>query len=699
MTSPRVLLLIPPGWNYVWQPHLNLPSLAAYLREYGCDVRQGDLNLALVESMSESAGAEPWHARMVSAFRKLDDRTALDPEEQMRYLTLAWAACQTTDTFASNLRKAMESLRNPTSYYHLPSCARHSALVNRIWEMVWASLEQGSPEERVATLRAWLEQTDNPFLPFLQHQLNDLLPWQPDVLVLSIYYPRQLPAALTLASLTKKADSRIFVVLEGRVPTALASLWPQQTELFEYIDGVIVGQSEQPLLSLARCRWKRGVLTLVPNLIHGHRSILHVNPRQTPLPAEALPVPDFEGLPLGRYLAPRLVLPVQAARGCFWGRCRFCTYDRERDYSVYQPRSARRLGETIERLAAKYGTAFFTFVDEAVAPDLLEQVADEILRRGLQVWWHAQTRPEKGLTQARCERLAQAGCVSLQFCFETASDALSAQMDMGLQRAERAAALAHCAQAGILTHVFVVMGLPGESREQMQETKRFVIENQEVIHGLSVERHLLGRRSLLAQDGAREFGLRADSTLLHCPGHPDYGLRPEEIDEQVRLLRQAARQRFPAFGASYFPSLLYVTHYNSRNVRNIVQRSAQLVPDGTAGLGGPLPRRRSDVVSGTFHFEIEALKRGAALGEPLARRQERPLTYVLDGSAGPVMRTTALVARVLELADGCRPPEEIAASIADTFALNEGLAAVKCRAALGLYGPMLERPLCARGEP
>jgi hypothetical protein len=36
------------------------------------------------------------------------------------------------------------------------------------------------------------------------------------------------------------------------------------------------------------------------------------------------PPPDFDGLPLDRYLAPDLVLPLITAHGCYHGRCAFC---------------------------------------------------------------------------------------------------------------------------------------------------------------------------------------------------------------------------------------------------------------------------------------------------------------------------------------------------------------------------------------
>ena len=296
----------------------------------------------------------------------------------------------------------------------------------------------------------------------MQDRLLDLLASSPHVAVISVYYPRQLLAALTLGDQLKKAAHRLHIILEGRAPTALASLWHSHPELFRYFDSVVIGQSDRPVSALARCEVEGGSPSQVPGLIYRERGEVRTNAEEAPEAMEILPPPDFDGLPLGRYLAPHPVLPLQAAQGCYWGQCRFCAYNAERHFSAYRPHSAQWLVTAMEQLATRYNAVHFTFADEAVSPDLLEEVAREIVRRGLKVWWQAQTRPEAGLTPERCRLRAQSGCVNLQFCFETASDALAQRMRMGLSRTERKAALVSCARAGILTHVFVGLGLPGE---------------------------------------------------------------------------------------------------------------------------------------------------------------------------------------------------------------------------------------------
>ena len=691
---PRVLLLVPPGWNYLWQPHLCLPSLAAYLREHGCQVCQQDLNMDFFEALTDQATVAGLHQRMVAAFRMLDESDRLDLQQQRRYADLAWAACQSPQAWVGNLQQAMTALRNPASYFHIPTCSRQSALLHQVWNMVWATFDQGQPENRVETLIELLAEAHNPFLPFLQEKLASLLAFHPHLVVLSVYYSRQLPAALTLGQLFKRADENLHITLEGRVPTALGSSWLQHPALFSYLDSVVVGQSERPLLALAYSRAAGEPFDQIPSLIYREEGTVLANARGECERVDALPPPDF--LPLERYLIPHSVLPLQAARGCYWGRCRFCPYKGERDFEVYEPHSAQWLGETIERLAIKYATPYFTFADECVSPDLLEQVAEEILRRSLKIWWQAQTRPEAGLTLERCRRLAQSGCVALQFCFETASDVLSERVEMGLSQAERKTALTNCAQAGILTHAFIVLGLPGERKEEANQTAAFVLENQNVIHGLSIEPYVLGKCTPLARaptDGLQWTAPAADDLALNLTHwESDGGMSQAQVQECCQTLRQAVRRQFPAFAASHFPALLYAVHYHCRDPRELFQHSQRLDLARDSGSKGWLPRCRPEVVSGTFRFDLPAIKRcrEGNEGTEVLKPVDRPITCFLDGPSGAVVTVSAPAAYVLAMADGNRGPGAIAKLMAERFELSEQDAQKRSRASLQLYRAFLE---------
>jgi len=62
----------------------------------------------------------------------------------------------------------------------------------------------------------------------------------------------------------------------------------------------------------------------VPNLIYRQNGKITVNQPFYSENINALPAPNYDGFPLGRYLAPSTVLPVQFSRGCYYKDCAFC---------------------------------------------------------------------------------------------------------------------------------------------------------------------------------------------------------------------------------------------------------------------------------------------------------------------------------------------------------------------------------------
>ena len=161
-----------------------------------------------------------------------------------------------------------------------------------------------------------------------------------------------------------------------------------------------------------------------------------------------------------------------------------------------------------------------------------------------------------------------------------------------------------------------------------------------------------------------------------------------EVEERCQTLRRVVQRRFPAFAASYFPALLYATHYHSRDLTDLVRHSREHSFHDKRQGDGQHPRRRSEVVSGVFRFDLAALKyhsHGSAT--PL----QHPAICLLDGPSGPVLRVPARIAQVLMLADGTRSQETIAQTLAARVGTSEAVARTECMTLLRLYGTFLEQ--------
>ena len=189
--------------------------------------------------------------------------------------------------------------------------------------------------------------------------------------------------------------------------------------------------------------------------------------------------PDFSDLPLNKYLSmSEMTNPMHRlwsqgrwnkmvmAQGCYWHRCAFC--DTSLPYNGdYRAPKASTVVDRMERVMAQTGRTGFHFVDEALPPKLLGEVAEEILRRGLTLSFWGNIRFEKAYTADLCDLLAEAGMVAVSGGLEVASDRLLKLMDKGVTIQQTAEACRHLRDAGIMVHTYLMYGFPTET---LQET-------------------------------------------------------------------------------------------------------------------------------------------------------------------------------------------------------------------------------------
>ena len=83
---------------------------------------------------------------------------------------------------------------------------------------------------------------------------------------------------------------------------------------------------------------------------------------------QEIPLPDFSDLPLEKYVYAKL--PYQFSRGCYWGKCAFCSY---RDKKGYVTRKIDVVLDHLQEMERRYGIHSFQFIDDAIHPQLLDR--------------------------------------------------------------------------------------------------------------------------------------------------------------------------------------------------------------------------------------------------------------------------------------------------------------------------------------
>ena len=247
------------------------------------------------------------------------------------------------------------------------------------------------------------------FLLLLEGLAEKTLSSDPELVGLSALFLEQIPFALALArrikerSLTQPSGHRIDpermsprLVLGGAALSAL-----REDELLRacsYVDAILVGEGEPGAVALCSER----PFTEVPGLVYRTPSGIRRNKRSGTVSLHGLPTPDFSCLPLDRYFNPRPVLPVLFSRGCRWRKCRFCAHNAS--FAGYRRKGAEAFVDELEEYQRMHGASHFYLADQYVEAADLDRVADEILRRRLEVFFHVMGKPTEEYTSHRTEQ-------------------------------------------------------------------------------------------------------------------------------------------------------------------------------------------------------------------------------------------------------------------------------------------------------
>jgi len=203
--------------------------------------------------------------------------------------------------------------------------------------------------------------------------------------------------------------------------------------------------------------------------------------------------PTWDGLPLQSYLSLLDMLnpmhrlwsdgrwnKLTVAHGCYWKKCSFC--DVSLDYiSRYDAATAHTLVDRIERIVGETGQTGFHLVDEAAPPKALKAMAQELLRRRINISWWGNIRFEKTFTPELAELLAESGCIAMSGGLEVASDRLLALMQKGVTVDQVARVTHGFSQSGILVHAYLMYGFPSQTVQDTVDALEYV--RQLFLHG------------------------------------------------------------------------------------------------------------------------------------------------------------------------------------------------------------------------
>jgi len=312
----------------------------------------------------------------------------------------------------------------------------------------------------------------------------------PDMVGFTIPFPGNLYTALRCAQWLKQYRPGIKIVMGGGyINTELRSI--TDSAIFDYTDYITFDDGELPLQRL---------LTggeLIRTLYRSETGeIIRVNfDSKENIKFTEIGTPDYDGLVQNNYINMiEVTNPMHAlwsngrwnkmmlAHGCYWGKCAFC--DGGLDYiNRYESAPIQLIVDRMEAIMQQTGQSGFHFVDEAAPPALLRKLSEEIIRRKLTVSYWTNVRFEKSFTPELCYLMAQSGCIAISGGLEVASPRILKLINKGITIETARESMKNFAEAGIMTHAYLMYGFP-------TETARETIDSLETVRELFEEGYI-----------------------------------------------------------------------------------------------------------------------------------------------------------------------------------------------------------------
>lgn len=244
-------------------------------------------------------------------------------------------------------------------------------------------------------------------------------------------------------------------------------------------DFAIVGEGERTLLELVEHLESGKPVDNILGLVTGKNTF---QKRPFIQDLDSLPFPDWHEIdpakckkaPHGAVIKNFPVAPVTSSRGCPYS-CKFCASPNIWERTI-RFRSPKNVVDEIEYLVKEFGVREIHFEDDnlTLKKDHIEGICNQILKRGIKISWATPNGVRADTLDSQLVRLMKkSGCYFLVFGIESGNQQILDNINKktNLAAIERAARIARA--EGLVTQGFFIFGLPGETKETIDESIKF----------------------------------------------------------------------------------------------------------------------------------------------------------------------------------------------------------------------------------
>lgn len=184
------------------------------------------------------------------------------------------------------------------------------------------------------------------------------------------------------------------------------------------------------------------------------------------------PLPDFDeyfyarkssGFEYSDY-AQEVLIPIEAARGCWWGEKNHCTFcGLNRSGMEFRAKDPDKVLEQLEALVRRYGQFYFNAIDNIMAPEYVEKLFGKLAAANSDINIHYEIRPN--FSRKQLSKLRRSGLYSVQPGIESLSTNILKIMRKHSTGMRNVELIKWCTYYGINALYNILCRFPGETED------------------------------------------------------------------------------------------------------------------------------------------------------------------------------------------------------------------------------------------
>ncbi len=672
----KVTLVFPPNRNIPSCPFSGLPLLAGCLGAAGHEVDTVDANLEVVEEFLKRETQERARAFFDESWNYLRGSARLLPDQVRHLQGLAKLSIVPFDHLF-HAQEAADILRTRELFLDPEKATwAYDVIVNLLRAMysinpVFYPLSKDYKDEFFGYLDT---EFHNPVTTVLEDVVLDvILRNDPELVAISIPFTEQSVEAMTILKLLKRRAPHVKTIVGGSILSSFHKILCTDPRFWKWVDYAMPGEADVTFPQFVTALENGDDVSSIPNLYRRDESGTIHEPVSRSLPdMNDIPAPDFSKMPVGRYFLPNLVVNYQTSRGCYYGKCTFCSFDIKQNFRL---RKASLVFDDLVHIQEQTGVRHIMFWDPLTPPRLMRDFSkfNEELPADRRFYWGAETKFEKVFTdQEFTDTIYRGGARFLQFGYESGSQRVLDLMVKGNDLSRVHLMMGALERSGVKVSVQWFIGFPGATVEDDVRSYRYLEEHR----GAVLLSSYMGTYAISPDDDIfLSGGDLYDIDLYQKPnGQWDFRHRDGRLHYDRAELDAALLSRGDADSITRMAFYVYLTERPELARRMSNFDEGGILPDSWEEIAALRPHLPKTNHLATFDFDLFASPEALGIppeGGALPKQTSHAIFVTTASLSYPL---SDVEHRMIELADGRRTCEEISSALTgDPQALGQRL--------------------------